>query len=98
MHLRDSGERIDHAVDAVGRFVETAAARGVDEIGFTEHVYYFRQTLALWALEYQTERCVYDLDVYVDTVLEAKRQGMPVKLGLERSEERRVGKEWRARW
>jgi histidinol-phosphatase (PHP family) len=83
MHLRDPEERIEHAVGAVERFVETAAARGVDEIGFTEHVYYFRQTLPLWTLEYQTERCVYDLDVYADVVLEAKRQGMPVKLGLE---------------
>jgi histidinol-phosphatase (PHP family) len=83
MHLRDSEERIEHTVAAVERFVETAAARGVDEIGFTEHVYYFRQTLPVWTLDYQTERCVYDLDAYVDAVLEAKRQGMPVKLGLE---------------
>ena len=28
-------------------------------------------------------RCVYDLDDYCDAVLEAKRQGLPVKLGLE---------------
>src|SRR6185312_4356464 len=42
-----------------------------------------RQTRPLWALEYQTERCVYDLDAYVDAVVEAKRQGLPVKLGLE---------------
>ena len=65
------------------RFVETAPARGVDEIGFTEHVYYFRQTRPVWTLQYQTERCVYDLDAYVDVVLEAKRRGLPVKLGLE---------------
>ena len=83
MHLRDSGERIDHTVEAVERFVETAAARGVDEIGFTEHVYYFRQTRPVWDLTYQTERCVYDLDVYVEAIVEAKRRGLPVKLGLE---------------
>jgi histidinol-phosphatase (PHP family) len=83
MHLRDPEERIDHTTTAAERFVETAARRGVDEIGFTEHVYYFRQTRALWDVRYQTERCVYDLDAYVDAVLEAKRQGLPVKLGLE---------------
>jgi len=83
MHLRDPDERIAHTADAVEPFVETAAARGVDEIGFTEHVYYFRQTRALWELPYQTERCVYDLDAYVDAVIEAKRRGLPVKLGLE---------------
>ncbi|MGZ4334435.1 MAG: histidinol-phosphatase [Gaiellaceae bacterium] len=83
LHLRDPEERVEHTLPAVGRFVETAAARGVDEIGFTEHVYYFQQTFPVWTLEYQIERCVYDLDAYVEAVLEAKRQGMPVKLGLE---------------
>ena len=83
LHLRDPDERIAHRVDAVEPFVETAARRGVDELGFTEHVYYFRQTRALWDRAYESERCVYDLDVYVDAVLEAKRRGLPVKLGLE---------------
>ena len=50
MHLRDPDERVVHALEAVERFVETAAARGVDEIGFTEHVYYFRQTRPVWTL------------------------------------------------
>ena len=83
LHLRDSEERIAHRADAVEPFVETAARRGVDEIGFTEHVYYFRQTRALWDRPYESERCVYDLDDYVDAVVEAKRRGLPVKLGLE---------------
>jgi histidinol-phosphatase (PHP family) len=47
LHLRDPDERIAHRVDAVEPFVETPAHRGVDELGFTEHVYYFRQTRAL---------------------------------------------------
>ncbi len=83
MHLRDSEGRIAHTVDAVEPFVETARRRGVDEIGFTEHVYYFRQTREIWDLPYQTERCVYDLDAYCDAVVEAKKRGLPVKLGLE---------------
>jgi histidinol-phosphatase (PHP family) len=82
-HLRDPDERIDHSVEAVERFVEVAAERGVDEIGFSEHVYYFTQTRAVWTLPYQTERCVYDLDRYVEAVVEAKRHRLPVKLGLE---------------
>jgi histidinol-phosphatase (PHP family) len=83
MHLRDPEERIDYTVEGVERFVEVAAERGVDEIGFTEHVYYFSATRPVWTLPYQTERCVYDLDTYVDAVVEAKRQGLPVKLGME---------------
>ena len=83
MHLRDERNDIDHTADAVEKFVERARERGVDEIGLTEHVYYFRQTRACWSRPYQTERCVYDLDTYVEAVLEAKRRGLPVKLGLE---------------
>jgi histidinol-phosphatase (PHP family) len=83
MHLRNDREEIDHTVEAVERFCEVAAERGVDEIGFSEHVYYFRQTRSLWTVPYQTERCVYDLDTYCDSVVEAKSRGLPVKLGLE---------------
>ena len=83
MHLRDERNEIDHTANAAQRFVERARERGVDEIGFTEHVYYFRQTRACWSRPYQTERCVYDLDTYVEAVLEAKHRGLPVKLGLE---------------
>jgi histidinol-phosphatase (PHP family) len=83
MHLRDPDERIDHTVEGVERFVATAGARGIDEIGFTEHVYYFEQTKRFWTAQYQLERCVYDLDAYVGAVAGAKERGLPVKLGLE---------------
>jgi histidinol-phosphatase (PHP family) len=83
MHLRNEREEIDHTLEAVERFCEAAEERGLDEIGFGEHVYYFRQTHSLWTVPYQTERCVYDLDAYCGAVAEAKRHGLPVKLGLE---------------
>ena len=83
MHLRNEATEIDHTADAAEKFVARAAERGVDEIGFTEHVYYFEQTQSIWSLPYQTERCRLDLDAYVDAVTEAKQRGLPVKLGLE---------------
>lgn len=86
MHLRsprEDYEEIDHRVEAVEPYVERALEVGLAEIGFSEHVYYFRQTGGIWDRPYQAERCVHDLDVYVDAVLEAKRRGLPVKLGLE---------------
>jgi histidinol-phosphatase (PHP family) len=83
MHLRAPDGSIDHSADAVGRFVEVAADRGVDEVGFSEHVYYFEETRPLWSAPYHLERCVYSIEPYVEAVVEAKRQGMPVKLGLE---------------
>jgi histidinol-phosphatase (PHP family) len=83
MHLRAPDESIDHSVEAVERFVEVAAERRVEELGFTEHIYYFAETRSLWTVPYHLERCRYSLEAYVEAVVEAKRQGMPVKLGLE---------------
>ena len=83
MHLRDRREVIAHDTASIGPFVEAARRAGIDEIGFTEHVYYFRQTRELWTVPYQVDRCLYDLDSYVAAVLGAKERGLPVKLGLE---------------
>jgi histidinol-phosphatase (PHP family) len=86
MHLRDrsGGEPNRHfTLDRVEEYVRQARAAGVEEIGFTEHVYGFRQTEALWEIQWMRERSVDDLDEYVGAVEEAKATGLPVKLGLE---------------
>jgi histidinol-phosphatase (PHP family) len=83
MHLRDEREEIAHDPSSVQPFVAAARTAGVDEIGFAEHVYYFRQTQPLWTVPYHIERCVYDIDSYVAAIVHAKEGGLPVKLGLE---------------
>jgi histidinol-phosphatase (PHP family) len=83
LHLRAPDGSLDHSVEGVERFVEQATERGLDEIGFTEHVYYFAPTRELWSVPYHLERCRHDLDRYVDAIVEAKDRGLPVKLGLE---------------
>jgi histidinol-phosphatase (PHP family) len=86
MHLRKpppGPEAPDHTVGAVERYAEMARKRGVDEIGISEHVYYFRETSRIWDLPYQRARCVHALDDYCEAVLEARRRGANVKLGLE---------------
>lgn len=83
MHLRNAQEEIALETWTVDPFVEAARAAGVDEIGFTEHGYYFKQLRSLWTVPYMTERCVYDLEPYVESVVSARGRGLPVKLGLE---------------
>ena len=83
MHLRDLNEEIALETWTVDPYVETARAAGVDEIGFTEHGYYFKQLLSLWTVPYMTERAVYDIEPYVQAVVAARGRGLPVKLGLE---------------
>jgi histidinol-phosphatase (PHP family) len=85
MHLRgpDNGGARRYSADRTEEYVAQARAAGIGEIGFSDHVYYFRQTRDLWEIPWMVERCGDDLDEYVDAVLEAKRRGLPVKLGLE---------------
>jgi histidinol-phosphatase (PHP family) len=83
MHLRDRREELAHATQSVDPFVEAARAAGVDEIGFTEHIYYFKQSRSLWTVPYMIERCVHDIEPYVEAVVAARDRGLPVKLGLE---------------
>ena len=75
MHLRGAGPGpeegpIEHTTTAVEAYVDAAAAQGVDEIGFTEHLYYFRQFEDLVTHPYQRDRMAHDLETYVDAVVE----------------------------
>jgi len=80
-------------------YVEAAAARGVTELGFTEHLYRCVEAApvlgAFWEAESTPEdvaelsRAMVEadltlsLDEYVEAVVSAKDAGLPVKLGLE---------------
>ncbi|MEA1903697.1 MAG: PHP domain-containing protein [Actinomycetota bacterium] len=83
--------------DHIERYVEAAAARGVEEICFTEHLFRMRDSeLVLgdfWRDEsdtvaahtigmIETERNM-NLDEYAAAVIDAKDSGLPVLLGLE---------------
>ena len=67
----------------LARYVEIASARGIDELGFSEHVYRFREALSVWRHPFWVENATDGLDDYVDFVLEMRAAGYPVKLGLE---------------
>lgn len=86
-------------VDQVAAYCDRARAAGVVEVAVTEHLFRFRQATSVlgpwWegdepspALRssmaaYWDHHARADLDAYVATVLEAKRAGLPVVLGLE---------------
>jgi histidinol-phosphatase (PHP family) len=83
VHLRQDGQRVSHRVETIERWVESASSRGVTELAFTEHVYYFVETRPLWTVRYHLEHCHVSIGPYVEAVLEAKSRGLPVKLGVE---------------
>ncbi|MGH8958368.1 MAG: histidinol-phosphatase HisJ family protein [Acidimicrobiia bacterium] len=79
-------------------YVEAAAARGVTELGFTEHLYRTEEGAAILGRFWENERrpdlrehteamvaldSGLSLSKYVDAILAARQRGLPVKLGLE---------------
>lgn len=82
----------------VERYVEAAAARGVTELGFTEHLYRCVEAAPVlgrfWEREERSDLAAHtarmvaadqtlSLERYVDVVLAARDAGLPVRLGLE---------------
>jgi histidinol-phosphatase (PHP family) len=67
----------------VRRYVEAAAARGIGELGFSEHVYRFRESLTVWRHPFWEECARDSLADYAGFLVALKERGLPVKLGLE---------------
>jgi histidinol-phosphatase (PHP family) len=67
----------------VVRYLETAAARGIGDLGFSEHVYRFREALDVWRHPFWESYAVDELDAYCEFVQAMQAAGHPVKLGLE---------------
>jgi histidinol-phosphatase (PHP family) len=85
MHLRgpDGPPSAGYSADRAEEYFEHARVVGIDEIGFSDHVYYFEQAAGLWEIPWMRKRATDDLDEYAGAVEEAKSRGLPVKLGLE---------------
>jgi histidinol-phosphatase (PHP family) len=62
----------------VERYLEAARAAGIEELGVSEHVYRFRQSLELWRHPFWERLATDDLDAYCEFV-----RTTPLRLGLE---------------
>jgi histidinol-phosphatase (PHP family) len=86
-----------YAPDVVERYVEGAAANGVTELGFTEHLYRCVESedalgrfwsdeppaVASFVEDFVRLDRTLSLERYVETIVMAKDRGLPVRLGLE---------------
>ncbi|HLI32795.1 MAG TPA: histidinol-phosphatase [Solirubrobacteraceae bacterium] len=61
------------------RYREAASARGISELGVSEHVYRFREALAIWEHPFWVQNAIDDLIAYCAFV----REQTDLKLGLE---------------
>ena len=86
MHLVGDDDPFTDAALSVGRvaeYVDRARDAGIDEIGFTEHVYRFRQARGWSDNPLWVDDAVADLDRYHGCLVAAVDAGLPVKIGLE---------------
>jgi histidinol-phosphatase (PHP family) len=82
LHLRPDEEGTPperyFTAENVERYLEAARAAGIDELGVSEHVHRFRQSLELWRHPFWGEQARDDLDAYCEFV-----RGTPLRLGIE---------------
>jgi histidinol-phosphatase (PHP family) len=83
LHLRPDEDRSDpyarwYTESNVKRYLEAAEAAGIEELGVSEHVYRFTQSLDLWHHPFWERYAVDDLDAYCEFV-----RSTPLRLGLE---------------
>lgn len=64
-------------------FAASAADHGVQEITITEHVYHFVQAKDIVDRPWSDALCFYDMDYYVELLQSARREGLPIKTGIE---------------
>jgi len=83
VHLRPDGvsDTFANAFNAanVERYREAADAAGIAELGVSEHVHRFQQSLAVWDHPFWREQAVDDIDAYCAFV----REATDLRLGLE---------------
>ncbi len=82
LHLRpdddDTPPERYFTAENVDRYLQAAAAAGVEELGVSEHVYRFRQALDLWRHPLWESNAQDDLDAYCEFV-----RTTPLRLGVE---------------
>lgn len=67
----------------IGRYVQAARARAVDEIAVTEHVHRFRDVRDWHANPWWQAEATEDLSAHCAALAEARDQGLPVLTGIE---------------
>jgi histidinol-phosphatase (PHP family) len=82
LHLRpdDAGTPAElyFTTENVERYLAAAEAAGIEELGVSEHIYRFAQSLELWRHPFWEEQARDDLDLYCEFV-----RTTPLRLGVE---------------
>lgn len=80
VHMAETG---DFTVDYYKAYVEKARALGIDEIGISEHAYFFQETKDILSNPWVNNRRSLAFKDYQVFFNEVRKAGLPIKMGIE---------------
>ncbi|QOR65309.1 histidinol-phosphatase [Cytobacillus suaedae] len=76
-------ERGTLSLDYLTQFTNTAAEKGINHFGISEHAYHFYQTKDILSNPWIEDRRIYDMKDYVQLFYDAWNQNIDVKMSIE---------------
>ncbi|MGI8313924.1 histidinol-phosphatase HisJ family protein [Halobacillus mangrovi] len=80
VHMAETGN-LD--VEYLKTYIEKAREEGIEELGISEHAYFFQETSDILSNPWVNNRRTLDFKTYQDMFDEAEKQGLPIKMGIE---------------
>ncbi|MCA1020517.1 histidinol-phosphatase HisJ family protein [Halobacillus litoralis] len=80
VHMAETG---DLDVDYLRTYIQKAKNEGIQELGISEHAYFFQETKGILSNPWVNNRRTLDFDTYQQMFDEAEKQGLPIKMGIE---------------
>lgn len=80
VHMAETG---DLDVDYLRTYIKKAKDEGIQELGISEHAYFFQETKEILSNPWVENRRTLDFQIYQDMFNEAEKEGLPIKMGIE---------------
>ncbi|MBA2174770.1 histidinol-phosphatase HisJ family protein [Halobacillus locisalis] len=80
VHMAETG---DLDVEYLKTYIEKAKAEGIEELGISEHAYFFDETKAILSNPWVENRRTLEFSTYQHLFDQANEQDLPIKMGIE---------------
>lgn len=80
VHMAETGE-LD--VEYLKTYIEKAKQEGIEELGISEHAYFFYETSEILSNPWVNNRRTLDFQTYQNMFDEANKANLPIKMGIE---------------
>ncbi|WP_202080067.1 histidinol-phosphatase HisJ family protein [Caldalkalibacillus salinus] len=80
VHMHETG---DFSLTWLEKYIEQAQAKGIEELGISEHAYFFEETRNILSNDWVNGRRGLQMKTYLDLFEQARSAGYKVKMGIE---------------